>query len=90
VEFYAKWCPHCQKMLPVIEDLKHNADKGLKIQTFDIDEPSNRPLLDYYRIQSVPTLLLFKDREQVWRQSGEITYPKIKEVIERYRQPVTI
>lgn len=83
IEFYASWCPHCQRMRPIIESLCKKEDR-LRVQTYDIDSPSNRSLVDYYKVQSVPTMLLFKNGEQVWRQSGEIPLEQLEEIIERF------
>lgn len=48
VEFFANWCSHCQKMQPVLDILeKRNCDK-LAVERYDIDEPQNEKLLEYY------------------------------------------
>ena len=52
VMFYASWCPHCRKMLPIVRKLENN--KHLNLQCFDIDDPANRRLVDYYQVQAVP------------------------------------
>ena len=44
VMFYASWCPHCRKMLPIVRKLENN--KHLNLQCFDIDDPANRRLVD--------------------------------------------
>ena len=50
VMFYASWCPHCRKMLPIVRKLENN--KHLNLQCFDIDDPANRRLVDYYQVQA--------------------------------------
>ena len=49
VMFYASWCPHCRKMLPIVRKLENN--KHLNLQCFDIDDPANRRLVDYYQVE---------------------------------------
>ena len=55
VIFYATWCPHCRKMLPIVSQLgKH---KELIFLKYDIDDPANKRLVDYYQIQAVPLMI---------------------------------
>lgn len=58
VMFYASWCPHCRKMLPIVRKLENN--KHLNLQCFDIDDPANRRLVDYYQVQAVPLMMIYK------------------------------
>lgn len=84
VEFFATWCPHCQRMKPVLDKVERRSKAGLKIERFDIDAPANASLIDYYKIQSVPTMLLFHKGEQVWRKSGEIAADQLEDIIGSY------
>lgn len=83
LEFFAQWCPHCQYMCPVLERLEHKWVDKVMIVKYDIDERKNRELMSYYQIQSVPTLVLFKNGEQLWRQSGEMPEVSLDRVLER-------
>lgn len=71
VEFYASWCPHCQKMMPIVADIKTRLADNLKVLQFDIDK--NEDLADQEKVQSIPTFLLYVDGKQVMRESGEMT-----------------
>lgn len=84
VQFYANWCPHCQRMRPVLDALEKENSESLIVERYDIDAPQNERILEYYRIQSVPTFLLFRDGDQVWRQSGEQSPALLEEVVRRY------
>lgn len=84
VEFFASWCPHCQRMQPVLDVLEENDHNKLTVERYDIDAPQNEKLLEHYKVQSVPTFLLFRDGDQVWRQSGEISSEQLQEVVRRY------
>lgn len=70
VEIYASWCPHCQRMMPVVEDIKMLLDGQANVYQFDIDE--NQELADNLDVQSIPTFIVFNGGEEVWRGSGEM------------------
>lgn len=83
VEFYATWCPHCQKMMPIVEDIKTLLAGELKVIQLDIDK--NEELASEQKVQSIPTFLLYADGEEVMRESGEMSaemlLKKIQEAI---------
>lgn len=83
VEFFASWCPHCQKMMPIIENLKQKAKNCLIVRQYDIDEAANRRLIEYYQVQAVPMMMVFKAGEQLWRQNGEMKEQQLFQTIER-------
>ena len=70
VEFYATWCPHCRKMMPIMEDIKTLLADNLKVLQFDIDQ--NEDLANEMRVQSLPTFILYSDGEDVMRETGEM------------------
>lgn len=84
VEFYATWCPHCKKMMPRIEELKKRMGKRLKIVQWDIDNPSNQDMVEYFRVDSTPTFILFKDGKRLWRDSGERTVDELIGIIDEH------
>lgn len=70
VEFYATWCPHCRKMMPIVADIKALLAGELKVVQYDIDQ--NEELANEQRVQSLPTFLLYADGEEVMRETGEM------------------
>lgn len=70
VEFYATWCPHCQRMMPVIEQIKELLEGQVDIYQLDIDQ--NAELSDLEKVNATPTFILYKDGKPVWRESGEM------------------
>ena len=68
VDMFAQWCGPCKMMSPIIDELKTTMDGKANIIKIDIDD--QRDLAIKYNVRSVPTLLLFKDGEVVWRQAG--------------------
>lgn len=79
VDFFATWCGPCKQMHPVLEHLK--ADLGDNIRIIKVDVDKNGPLAATYRIQSVPTLMLFRAGEMLWRQSGAMSLADLKNLL---------
>lgn len=70
VDFYATWCGPCKAMAPTIESL--GKELGGKARVLKIDVDKNEAVANQYRIQSVPTLIIFKKGEVVWRTAGVV------------------
>lgn len=68
VDFYADWCRPCQMMAPILEDVKSQIGDQATIIKINVDE--NQALAGQYGIQSIPSLLIFKQGEVVWREVG--------------------
>lgn len=79
VDFFATWSGPCKQMHPVLEQLKQDLGDSIRIVKLDVDK--NEQLANDYRIQSVPTLMLFKSGQVVWRQSGAMRLNDLKAVI---------
>lgn len=82
VDFYATWCGPCKMMHPILENVKGRVGDKARIVKIDVDE--QQALAMQYRIQAVPTLMLFKDGQQVWRQSGVVQSNELVSLIEQY------
>lgn len=81
VLFYATWCPHCHKMLPIVEKLKGH--KGLHVVKFDIDDERNKMLLNYFQVQAVPLMMIYSEGEQLWKWNGEIEETELMQTLKR-------
>ena len=83
VDFFATRCGPCKMMHPVLEQLKEDLGDGIRILKIDVDK--NQALSEAYRIQSVPTLMLFKEGKQLWCQSGAMRMQDLKNLIAKYQ-----
>ena len=84
VDFFATWCGPCKMMHPVLGQLKEEMGDSLRIIKIDIDK--NEALMEQYRIQSVPTLMLFRKGDALWRQSGAMSLSDLKKVVNSYQE----
>jgi thioredoxin 1 len=79
VDFSAEWCGPCRMMKPILEELKTKMGDTVTILKVDVDES---PLVSsVYNIQGVPTLILFKNGQIVWRQAGVVPAHQLETII---------
>lgn len=79
VDFFAEWCGPCKMMSPILKQVKDNLGNRVSIIKIDVDK--NQTLASKYQVRGVPTLMLFKNGEQVWRQSGLLQKDDIINII---------
>ena len=70
IDFYTEWNEPSVSMHPVIRDVA--AALGDKAKVIKIDVDKNQELADALRIKGLPTLMIYKQGQMVWRQSGEL------------------
>lgn len=68
VDFYATWCGPCKMQAPILEQVKNAV--GDKANVIKIDVDKNPELARQYRVQSIPTLIAFRNGEPAWRGMG--------------------
>jgi len=79
IDFYADWCGPCKMLAPILKEVKAKLGEAVKIIKIDVDK--NQELAEKYQVRGVPTMLLFKNGKQVWRQSGVLQKEDIIAVI---------
>ncbi len=82
VDFSAEWCGPCKVMSGILDQLKSHFGNRATILKVDIDK--NPRVAKIYQIQSVPTLLLFKKGNIIWRQSGVVFIEHLKNILEQH------
>jgi thioredoxin 1 len=80
VDFSAEWCGPCKMMPPILKEVKDKLGESVTILKIDIDR--NPAVASAYGIQSVPTLMVFRDGEVRFRQSGVMQANQLKNILE--------
>lgn len=78
VDFWADWCMPCKMVAPVLQEIGEQYAGKLKIGKLDVD--ANGELAMKFSVQSIPTLMLFKNGEEVGRKVGAVPKPAIEEL----------
>jgi len=82
VDFYAEWCSPCKSMNPILEELKSSI--GNKATILKIDVEKNQQVSQQYQVRNVPTFILFKNGNILWRHSGSISLSNLNKIISQY------
>jgi len=83
VDFYAEWCGPCKMMKPALLNVAERMGDDVKIISVDVDQEQD--LASRYHIQAVPTLIIFKNGKQLWRQSGLISAKALIQLLKEYQ-----
>ncbi len=82
IDFFATWCGPCKMLAPVLKDVKDSLGERITILKIDVDK--NQELSSKYQVRGVPTMILFQNGKQLWRQSGVLTKEEIiKNIVEK-------
>jgi thioredoxin 1 len=82
LDFYADWCGPCQAMKPILVQLKEKIGEDAII--VKIDTEKNQDLSVYLQIRSIPTLMLYKKGEMLWRHSGVVDTNELYDLLKKH------
>lgn len=82
VDFFAEWCGPCKMMPSILNNVKSNVGDKATIIKIDVDK--NPEAAQAYKIQGVPTLMIFKKGEILWKQSGVVQANELTQIINKY------
>lgn len=83
VDFFADWCGPCKTLAPILEEAKTELGDAVKIVKIDVDK--NQPLAEKFQVRGVPTLILFKNGNIIWRESGVVQKSQLVELIKNHQ-----
>lgn len=82
IDFFATWCGPCKTLAPILTQVKDNLGERITILKIDVDK--NQVLASKYQVRGVPTMILFQNGKQLWRQSGVLSQDEIiKTIVEK-------
>jgi thioredoxin 1 len=82
VDFYAEWCGPCKQMFPVLQEFAQNWGEKVKVIKINVDK--NLDLTNKFQIRGVPTFMIFKNGESLWRHSGTLTKSQLDSIIQNH------
>ena len=71
IDFFATWCGPCKMLSPILKEVKDNLGDRVSILKIDVDK--NQQIASKYQVRGVPTMILFQNGKQLWRQSGVLS-----------------
>lgn len=82
IDFFAEWCGPCKMLAPILKEVKEELGDGVTILKIDVDK--NQNLASKYQVRGVPTMILYKSGQQVWRQSGVVQKDQLVDIITKF------
>ncbi len=81
VDFYADWCGPCKMQAPILKEVSAAINGRARIIKIDVDK--NQRIAQQYQVQSIPTIILFKNGKPIWRQAGVANKQQLLNLIKK-------
>jgi thioredoxin 1 len=82
VDFYAEWCGPCKMMKPILDEVKNQVGEDAHIIKVDVDR--NPAVASALNIRGVPTLMIYRNGNVVWRKSGVVAADQLTLLLKQY------
>ncbi len=82
IDFSAEWCQPCKMMPPILKQVKQTMGDKIRILKVDVDK--NPAISRKYMIQNVPTLMIFRKGEVLFRQAGVVPAAQLTDIVKRF------
>ena len=79
IDYFATWCGPCKMLAPILKQVKDSLGERITIIKIDVDK--TQQLATKYQVRGVPTMVLYQNGNQLWRQSGVLTKEEIIKII---------
>lgn len=81
VDFWAEWCGPCRMVAPILDKLAPEYSGKVRIAKVNVDE--NPGLAQYFQVQSIPTMMMFKEKNMVFNQAGALPEPALRDLLDQ-------
>ncbi len=81
VDFHAVWCGPCKAQSPILKEVASELGDSVRVIKIDVDQ--NNEIASRYQIQSVPTLMIFKNGNLLWKHSGVVSKNQLVSVLKQ-------
>ncbi len=82
IDFYAEWCQPCKVQSPILVEIAREKEGKLRVVKIDVDK--NPEISNRYQVRSVPTLMLFRNGNLLWKNSGVLSKQQLIEIVKTY------
>jgi thioredoxin 1 len=82
IDFFAEWCGPCKMMKPILDDVKNEIGEDASVIKVDVDK--NPAVASALNIRGVPTLMIYKKGQVLWRKSGVVPADQLTSLLKQY------
>lgn len=83
IDFYADWCGPCKTLSPIIQEVAREMGDSVRVIKINVDK--NQAVAEKYQVRGIPTMIVFKNGQPVWRQSGVLPKEQIIQAVKQHQ-----